>query len=76
VKQFTLNVTPEFERDLSRYMRERKISTKSEAVRRAVREALDEPVSQKSQDFRDLLGIGVQSPESKNRRFRSTNELW
>jgi len=39
-KQINTNMTPEFERDLRRYMRSTKPDTKSDAIRQALREAV------------------------------------
>ncbi len=76
VKQINLTLSPEFERDLELYMRKHKLATESEAIRRAIHEALSEPATGKSLDFRDLLGIGNKAPQVKNPRFRTSADLW
>ena len=71
--QMNLNLTPEFERDLSQFMRERGIATKSEAIRTAIREGLRRKKSARPK-FQDALG----SLKVTNRRpkFKSEDELW
>ena len=76
MKQLNLNVTLEFERDLRRYMKERRIATKSDAIRQAVREVVEHSSSAKQSDFRRWLGLGLKAPLRRKRRFHSEDELW
>jgi metal-responsive CopG/Arc/MetJ family transcriptional regulator len=71
--QMNLNLTADFERDLADFMRRRKIKTKSEAIRIAVREALH-GVQATRPSFRDALG----SLKVTNRKpkFKSEDDLW
>jgi len=76
MKQINLNVTPEFERDLQRYMRSRSIGSKSAAIRQALREAAARSVASDQYDFRGWLGLGLKAPLRRTRRFRTEDELW
>ncbi|MBP7147477.1 MAG: hypothetical protein KBD01_08025 [Acidobacteria bacterium] len=72
-----LNLTPEFERDLKRYMRRQGISSKSDAVRQAVREALERlEAAEKATDFRVWLGFGLRAAQRTRRRFADEDALW
>jgi transposase len=76
MKQLNLNVTPEFERDLRRYMRLRQITRKSDAIRAAVREAVTQGSDTQDYDYRAWLGMGLKAPLNKRRRFRTDDDLW
>lgn len=77
MRQMNLVVTSQFERDLARYMRRRGLSSKSEAVRAAVREALEHAeATGQATDFRVWLGFGLRAPQSRRRRFRDEDDLW
>ncbi len=54
--QINLHVTPEFEADLARLMKDRGLRSKSEAIRLAVREAV-QPVRPKKHDLSILAGF-------------------
>lgn len=73
--QMNINLTQQFQRDLELYMKARGIKQKSEAVRQAVKEAL-EAVERKKYDFGRLLGIGLKAPLNPNPRFKSEDDLW
>ena len=75
MKQLNLIVTPEFERDLLRYMKQKKIANKSEAIRQALRESVAHGLNS-DYDFRPWLGMGLKAPLRKKRQFRSEEELW
>lgn len=62
MKQLNLNVTAEFERDLEAFMKARRISRKSEAVRQAMREAAAHSTGDEEYDFRNWLGLGLKAP--------------
>ncbi len=77
MKQMNLNVTPDFERDLRRYMKKRGIGHKSEAVRQAVREALEHlEAAAGATDFRLWLGFGLRAEQRTTRRFHDEDDLW
>ena len=76
MRQLNLNVTPEFERDLRQFMRLKKIDSKSEAIREAVREAVARVGNGSEYDFRTWLGMGLRAPLRRRLRFRSEDELW
>jgi Arc/MetJ-type ribon-helix-helix transcriptional regulator len=76
MKQLNLNVTSEFERDLRTYMKSRGIGSKSEAIRRAVREAASRNSGEGEYDLRALLGIGLKAPLNQKRRFLTEDDLW
>ena len=74
--QLNLNVTPEFERDLRRFMREKGIAKKSEAIRQALREAVAKASATPHSDYRSWLGLGLKAPLNPKPRFRSEDDLW
>jgi len=76
MRQLNLNVTPEFERDLLAYMKRKKITRKSEAVRQALHEAVAGSGAARPYDFRPWLGLALKAPLRSKPRFRSEDELW
>ncbi len=75
--QLNINQTPEFESDLQRLMRIRKIPTKSEAIRLAVRESLERSMqAAPAADYREWLGLAKGKDENPQPRFSSHDELW
>lgn len=71
-----INLSDEFEDDLERLMRLRRIRTKSEAVRVAVRESLERSLRQaQAPDFRTWLGR-ARGDENPAPRFTSEDDLW
>ena len=76
MKQLNLNVTPEFERDLRQLMKQRKIRTKSDAVRQALRDAVAKRDTAGEYDFRSWLGMALKAPLRRSPRFRSEDDLW
>ncbi|MCS6951727.1 MAG: hypothetical protein RMK57_04250 [Bryobacterales bacterium] len=76
MKQLNINVTLEFERDLELLMKERKIARKSDAIRLAVREAVQRLSPSREYDFRSWLGQGLKAPVRRRRKFRNEDELW
>jgi metal-responsive CopG/Arc/MetJ family transcriptional regulator len=74
-QQLNINMTPELERALRRLMRERKIATKSEAIRIAVFEAV-EARRAKVPNFQALRGVGLRAPVQTRRRFSDEDALW
>jgi hypothetical protein len=76
MKQLNLNVTPEFERDLRQFMKRKGITRKSEAVRRALREAVAQTPRNADFDFRSWIGLALKAPLNPKPRFRSEDDLW
>jgi len=76
MKQLNLNVTAPFQRDLERLMKQRSITSKSEAIRVAVREGVERRTGAKEYDFRAWLGMGLKAPLRRRKRFRSEDDLW
>jgi len=76
MKQLNLNVTSEFESDLRRFMKQRGIASKSDAIRQALRDAVTRSTNAGECDFRAWLGMGLKAPLRRQRRFRSEDELW
>jgi len=78
MSQINIHVSPEFEENLSRYMRYRGIKTKSEAIRSAVREGLARARGDSAAltDFKTWLGMGLGAPLNPNPRFPSDDSLW
>ena len=77
MSQLNLHLTPEFERTLRRLMRKRGLTNKSEAIRIAVREALERSErGARVADFRSLLGSALVAPVNRHPRFASEDDLW
>ena len=74
--QLNLNVTPEFESDLKRFMKMKGIRLKSEAVRLAVREAARRDAATHEYDYRAWLGLALKAPLNPKPRFRGEDDLW
>jgi hypothetical protein len=75
-RQMNLNVTPAFEKDLAAFMRRRKITVKSDAVRVAVHEAVARMNRGKKRDFRPWLGAALRFPPNLRPRFQDEDQLW
>lgn len=77
MKQFNINITREFEKDLKSYMKLTGIKQKALAVRQAIREAVARMESSPTKaDFRQLLGIGLKAPLNQKAKFKSEDDLW
>ena len=78
MSQLNLHLKPDFERDLARFMKLRGLSTKSEAVRVAVREGLERALRAggSATDFRKLVGTGLRAAVNPQPRFESDDDLW
>jgi hypothetical protein len=78
MSQLNIQLTPDFERRLTRLMRVRGLKTKSEAVRVAVQETLERSLTEAKPrtDFRTWIGLGRRAPLNPNPRFRSDDDLW
>jgi len=75
--QLNLHVTPEFQADLRRLQRLRGLRSKSEAVRLAVREALERDLRGAARaDFHEWLGLGLRAPLNPSPQFASHADLW
>lgn len=74
--QFNIHMTPEFERDLLKLMRIRHLSTKSEAVRMAIKECLEHSYRVKTTEFSSWIGLGNEAPANKKTKFKSDDDLW
>jgi Arc/MetJ-type ribon-helix-helix transcriptional regulator len=77
MSQMNLQLTPEFERNLRRFMRLRRLQNKSEAIRLAVQEALERSLGPARQvDYAQWLGAANQSALNPHPRFASHDDLW
>jgi hypothetical protein len=77
VSQLNLNMTPELEEALKRFMRLRGIRTKSEALRVAVREGVERSIGAAPRaSFASWLGAAARAPENPNPRFATDDDLW
>lgn len=73
--QLNLNLTPDFERDLTTFMKERGIATKSEAIRTAVRESLLRAAKPPGRPtFQSAVGSLKQT--NPRPKFKSEDDLW
>jgi hypothetical protein len=76
MKKLSISVNPEFERNLSIFMKRRNLTRKAGAVRIAVQEAAQRESGGGEYDYRTWLVLGLKVPLRKTRRFRSEDELW
>jgi metal-responsive CopG/Arc/MetJ family transcriptional regulator len=77
MRQMNLQITPAFDEELTRYMRLRKLPSRSEAVRTAVHEALQASLgSTPTGAFAGLVGFAATGKEHPARRFRDDDDLW
>lgn len=76
MRQLNLNVTPEFERDLRQFMKQRRIARQTDAIRLALREAVTRAGIGGDYDFRAWLGLGLKAPLRSKPRFQSEDDLW
>jgi hypothetical protein len=76
MRQINLNVTPEFDQDLRTYMRRKGITSKSEAIRRAVHEGAANSSSEPDTDYHSWIGLGLKAPLRQKRRFKTEDDLW
>ena len=76
MRQLNLNVTPDFERDLRQFMKQKSIPRKSDAIRQALREAVTRSASGDDYDYRSWLGLGLKAPLRRKPRFQSEDDLW
>jgi hypothetical protein len=75
--QLNVNMTPEFEAALSRFMRMRGIRKKSDAIRIAIAEGVERgPGRGAACRFSDWLGAATREPLNPSPRFRSDDEIW
>ncbi|GMU56976.1 MAG: hypothetical protein AMXMBFR33_61220 [Candidatus Xenobia bacterium] len=72
--QLNLQLTPEFEDKLRRFMQARRIKTKSEAIRVAVEESLERSCEAFRFDWAQLRGRGLGVNPSP--RFQCDDDLW
>ncbi len=76
MSQLNINMTPEFETALKRLMQARGLKSKTEAVRLAVREALERARPAGKTDFTSWIGLGNAAPGNPRPRFPSDDALW
>ena len=74
--QLNIHMTLSFERELAKFMKIRRLKTKAEAVRVAIREGLEHSVQAEPRDFSTWIGLGKEIPNNKKPRFRSDDDLW
>ena len=77
MSQINLQTSKEFLKDLKRFMELKGISTKSEAIRVAVREMVLRLEGQnKKTGLRGWLGMGLKATPRSHRKFPSEDSLW
>jgi len=76
--QLNIHVRPDFEEDLARLMRLRKIPTKSQAIRLAVHEGVERAAQARSgpTDFRRWSGWALRAKVNQQPRFSNDDDLW
>lgn len=73
MSQLNIQMTPDFESKLRRFMAARGIKTKSEAIRQAVEESLARTPEPVAMDWTRLRGKGLGSTQPQ---FESNDQLW
>ena len=73
MSQLNIQMTPEFESNLRRFMAARGIKTKSEAIRHAVEEGLARTPEPAVMDWTGLRGKGLGSAQP---HYQSNDQLW
>lgn len=77
MSQLNINMSPEFEKDLLKFMRARRLKTKAEAIRTAIKEGLEHTIGHaKHVNFQTWIGLGKQAPLNKKNKFHSDDDLW
>ncbi len=76
MSQLNIHITPAFEQTLEKFMRIRKIRTRSDAIRIAVAEALERTMPSRAPDFSNWLGCANVAPLNPAPRFGSEDDLW
>lgn len=77
MSQLNMHVTANFEKDLNKFMKLRRINTKSEAIRLAIKEGIQHAVVHvKPENFTHWLGLAMQVPINKKAKFSSDDDLW
>lgn len=72
-----MHLKPDFEQALERLIRIRGFNSKSEAIRTAVKEALENAVAIKGHvHFSDWIGTAGIRSENPNPRFSHNDQLW
>lgn len=75
--QLNMHLDATFERELAQLVKLRRAPSKSEAVRTAVREALERSKRRaKVADFRRLVGLAAAAPQNPAPRFQTDDDLW
>ena len=75
--QLNINLTPDFEKDLKNYMKEKGCSQKSEAVRLALHEAVERLKGQKIKtNYKVWRGIALMVSQNPKPRFKNDDNLW
>ena len=76
MSQLNIHMTPAFERALRQYMRARGIKTKSQAIRTAIEEALEQSKSKPSIPWKQLLGSASHLTQTPRRQWLTDDDLW
>lgn len=77
MSQLNIHMTPDFEKDLRKFMKMRHLKTKAEAIRTALKECLQYSAKKaKPCDFQEWIGLGLKAPINKNPRFQNDDDLW
>ena len=76
MKQLSMVVTDEFEKDLRILLKNRRFTTKTEAIKTVVHEASAASSSKRSAEFPSWLGIGLKAPLNTSPKFSSDEEIW
>ena len=77
MSQLNIYASRDFLKDLKNYMKLTGVTVKSEALRRALREALNRlKASSKGKDYRSWLGLTLKANPARSPRFKSEDDLW
>ena len=77
MSQLNMQVTRQFQIELRRLMQARGIHSKSEAIRRAVSEALERTLSAEGRvDYLAWVGMAEACGQNPSPRFKTHDDLW
>ena len=77
MKQLNLYLTEELQRDLEELMKNMGLKRKAEAIRQALREAVERRRgAEKAPALERIFGLGLKAPQNPAPRFRSDHDLW
>lgn len=75
--QLNIHLNADLEENLARLVRLKGLRSKSDAVRIAVKEAVERETRMRTTiDFRQWIGLGLKAPVNRKPRFQSDDDVW